>query len=166
MILAIECLAGCLIFGVVIILTLLKDKEFWLYEYPEPIQRRYIELHPDGKISEPEGFSLRVFLKKIAACLVFVVLLSDMVYLAGAGSFSEGCLFCYIIWFTVNLFDTLVLDLGLMVHWKKCRLEGTEDMDEEYKLLNRKSLIDGVYGCLIGIPVSLIVGGVIALVSR
>lgn len=163
MILAVECVIGCLIFGVVIILSLLKNKEFWLYEYPKPIQQRYIELHPDGKISEPEGFSLKVLFKKIAACLVFIVLLSGMVYLAGARRFLHGCLFCYIIWFAVNLFDTLVLDLGFMVHWKKCRLEGTEDMDEEYKLLNKKSLIDGVYGCLIGIPVSLIVGSMIAL---
>lgn len=165
MVLVIECLIGCLIFGAVIILSLLKNKEFWFYEYPEPIQQRYIELHPDGKISELEGFSLKVLIKKITACLVFIVLLSGMVYFAGAKSFLQGCLFCYIIWFTVNLFDTLVLDLGLMVHWKKCRLEGTENMDEEYKLLNKKSLIDGIYGCLIGIPVSLIVGGIIALVS-
>lgn len=165
MILAMECLIGCLIFGVVIILTLLRNKEFWIYEYPKPIQQRYIELHPDCKISEPEGFSLNVLVKKLAACLVFVVLLSGMVYLAGARNFTQGCMDCYIIWFAVNAFDTLVLDLGLMVHWKKCRLEGTEDMDEEYRLLNKKSLLDGAYGCLIGIPVSIIVGGVIALVG-
>lgn len=165
MILAVECLVGCLVFGAVILLTLMKNKEFWLNEYPKPVQQRYIELHPDCKFSEPEGFSLNVLCKKLAACLVFVVLLSGMVYWAGARNFSRGCLFCYIIWFVVNLFDTLVLDLGLMVHWKKCRLEGTEDMDEEYKLLNRKSLLDGIYGCLIGIPVALIVGGMIALVG-
>ncbi|MDO4189664.1 MAG: hypothetical protein Q4D29_11830 [Lachnospiraceae bacterium] len=163
MILAVECLSGCLIFGVTIILSLLKNKEFWLYEYPKPIQQRYIELHPDCEFSEPEGFSLKVLIKKIAACLIFIVLLSGMVYLAGARNFFQGGLFSYTIWFVVNLFDTMVLDLGFMVHWKKCRLEGTENMDAEYKLLNKKSLIDGVYGCLIGIPVSLIVGSMIAL---
>jgi len=36
-------------------------------------------------------------------------------------------------------FDTLVLDLGVMMHWKKCRLPGTEDMDEEYKMLTKKA---------------------------
>lgn len=165
MVLAIECLIGCLIFGVVIILSLLKNKEFWLYEYPKPIQQRYIDLHPDCKFSEPEEFSLKVLIKKLAASLVFAALLSGMVYLAGAENFKKGCLYCYIIWFAVNAFDTLFLDLGLMVHWKKCRLEGTEDMDEEYRLLNKKSLQDGIYGCLIGIPVSLAVGGIIALLS-
>ena len=32
----------------------------------------------------------------------------------------------------------MVLDLGFMVHWRKCRLPGTEDMDREYKLLTKK----------------------------
>lgn len=65
-------------------------------------------------------------------------MLTGMVILAGAKSFMQGTLYCYCIWFVVNAFDTIVLDLGLMVHWKRCRLPGTEDMDKEYKLLTKK----------------------------
>lgn len=61
----------------------------------------------------------------------------------------------------VNVFNTMVLDLGFMVHWRKCRLPGTEDMDREYKLLTKKSLVDGLYGCIIGIPIALITGLII-----
>lgn len=69
-----------------------------------------------------------------------------------------------IIWFAVNAFDAIVIDLGVMMHWKKCRLPGTEDMDQEYKLLTKKSLVDGLYGCLIGIPIALLTGLVIFLI--
>ena len=57
---------------------------------------------------------------KLGACIVFLVLLIGMVYLASAKTFLQGTLYCYTIWIVVNAFETLVLDLGLMVHWKKC----------------------------------------------
>ena len=76
--------------------------------------------------------------------MIFLVLLVGMVFLAGAKTFMQGALYCYCIWSVVNVFDTMVLDLGFMVHWRKCRLPGTEDMDREYKLLTKKSLVDGL----------------------
>lgn len=164
MILAIECIAACILFGAFIILSVLRNKVSWINEYPEPVQKRYIELHPDSEIKEPEGLSPRVIARKLSACLIFLVLLVGMVYLAGAESFIQGTLFCYIIWFAVNAFDAIVIDLGVMMHWKKCRLPGTEDMDQEYKLLTKKSLVDGLYGCLIGIPIALLTGLVIFLI--
>lgn len=166
MILAVECVVGCILFGAFIILSVLKNQAAWINEYPEPVQKRYIELHPDSEIKEPEGLSPRVIVRKMTACLIFLVLLAGMVYLAGAKSFMQGALYCYCIWFVVDMFDTLVLDLGIMVHWKKCRLPGTEDMDEEYKMLTKKSLVDGLYGCIIGIPIALLTGLIIFLIGR
>lgn len=166
MILAVECVIGCILFGAFIILSVLKNQTAWINEYPEPIQKRYIELHSDSEIREPEGLSPRVVARKMSACLIFLVLLAGMVYLAGAKSFMQGALYCYCIWFMVDAFDTLVLDLGIMMHWKKCRLPGTEDMDEEYKMLTKKSLVDGLYGCIIGIPIALLTGLIIFLISR
>ena len=110
-------------------MSVLKNQTAWINEYPEPVQKRYIELHPDSEIREPEGLSPRVMVRKMTACLIFLVLLAGMVYLAGAKAFVQGALYCYCIWFVVDVFDTLVLDLGIMVHWKKFRLSGTEDMD-------------------------------------
>lgn len=164
MILAIECTIGCVLFGLFIILSVLKNQTAWFNEYPEVIQKRYIELHGDFTIKEPEGVSKRVIIKKAAGCMFLIVLLTGMVYIAGARTFFQGLLFCCCIWFSVNIFDTFFIDLGVMIHWKKCRLPGTEDMDEEYKLLTKKSIMDGVYGCFIGIFVSLIVGGIIFLI--
>ena len=166
MILAIECVVSCVLFGAFIILSVLKNQTEWINEYPEPVQKRYIELHPNSEIKEPEGLSPRVIIKKLFACLTFLILLVGMVYLAGAKSFMQGVLYCYCIWFVVNVFDTIVIDLGLMVHWKKCRLPGTEDMDKEYKLLTKKSLIDGLYGCIIGIPIALFTGLILFLICK
>lgn len=166
MVLAVECVIGCILFGTFIVISVLKNQAAWINEYPEPVQKRYIELHPDFEIREPEGLSPRVIVRKMTACLVFLILLSGMVYLAGAKSFMQGVLYCYCIWFVVNAFDTIVLDLGLMMHWKKCRLPGTEDMDEAYKLLKKKSLADGLYGCIIGIPIALLTGLIIFLTSK
>lgn len=164
MILAIECVVACVLFGTFIILSVLKNKESWINEYPEPVQMRYIELHPDSEIKKTEGLSPRVIARKLFACFIFLVLLVGMACLAGAESFTQGTLFCYTIWFVVNVFDAIVIDLGVMVHWKKCRLPGTEDMDQEYKLLTKKSLIDGLCGCLIGIPIALLTRLVIFLI--
>ena len=41
-----------------------------------------------------------------------------------------------------------------------------EYMDAEYKLLNKKSLLDGIAGCLIGIPIALLTGLVISLICK
>lgn len=113
MILAIECVVGCILFGAFIILSVLKNQKAWINEYPEAVQKRYIDLHPESEIKEPEGLSPRVIIKKLIACLIFLVLLAGMVFLAGAKSFMQGVLYCYCIWFVVNVFDTIVLDLGL-----------------------------------------------------
>lgn len=158
MILVMECVVSCLLFGIFIILSVLKNQTAWINEYPELVQKRYIELHPDCEITEPEGLTPRVMIRKGIACILFLILLVGMIYFAGAKSFTQGALYCYCIWFVVNAFDTIVIDLGVMMHWKKCRLPGTEDMDEEYKRLTKKSLMDGVYGCMIGIPIALFAG--------
>lgn len=158
MILWIECLIGCVLFGSFILISVLKNPLSWIQEYPEPVQKRYIELHPESSISKVQGLTPKVILLKVLVCLVFVGLLTGMIYITGDKEFLPAFRDCYLLWFVVNAFDTFVIDFGVMVHWKKCRLPGTEDMDEAYKLLNKKSLLDGLYGCLIGIPVSILVG--------
>lgn len=166
MILAVECVIGCILFGTFIILSVLKNQAAWINEYPESVQKRFIELHPDCTITEPEGLSPRVIARKMTVCLIFLLLLVGMVYFAGAESFLRGVLYGYCIWFVVNVFDTLVLDLGFMMHWRKCRLPGTEDMDKEYKLLAKKSLVDGLVGFIIGIPIALLTGLLIFWIGK
>ena len=164
MVLFIECIIGCLIFGIGIVGSVLKNKVFWLQEYAPAVQQKFLSLHPEYMPIDKKESVLKLIIKKTIACVLFIVLLSFMVYIAGARDFTKGFLYCYIIWFVVNLFDVVVLDIGILAHWKKCRLPGTEDMDEEYKSNHRKSIADGVAGMVIGVVVALIVGCLIMLI--
>lgn len=163
MILFIECIIGCLLFVAGIVGSVLKNKVFWLQEYAPTVQQRFLELHPEHKVSSKSESKIGLIIKKTVACIFFVALLSVMVYIAGARDFKTGFCYCYIIWFVVNLFDVVVLDIGILAHWKKCRLPGTEDMDEEYKSNYRKSIVDGFAGIVIGLVVALVVGWIMML---
>ena len=165
MILFIECIISCLIFGAAIIGSVLLNKESWLHEYAPEVQQRYLEKNPQYKSENKTKPTAALIIAKVIVSIVFAVLLSGFAYIAGARSFGMGFLFSYIIWFIVNLFDVIVLDIWILAHWKKARLPGTEDMDEAYASNKGKSIRDGLYGLLIGIPVSCLCGLLIMLVS-
>lgn len=163
MILFIECIIGCVVFGAIIIGSLLVNKVFWLQEYAPAVQERFLTMHPEYRSSDKKEKVISIMFKKTSACVLLSLVLLFMVYLAGADGFVEGFWYCYTIWFIVNWFDVFVLDIGILANWKKCRLPGTEDMDEEYRSNNRKSIIDGFIGMAIGLIVALIVGGLVEL---
>lgn len=164
MILLVECIIVSLLFGLGIVGSVLKNKTFWLQEYAPTVQERYLELYPESKVSNEKEKLIVIVIKKIIVCLIFTAILTGLVYIAGARNFMEGFLKCYIIWFVVNWFDVFVLDIGILAHWKKARLPGTEDMDKEYQSNHRKSIIDGFYGMVIGIVVAALVGILISLI--
>lgn len=166
MILLYECIICCVIFGIAIVGSVLLKKEFWLQDYAPAVQERYKELHPDYKPTEKKREIVNLVVKKILVCIIFIGILLFMVWLAGAKNFLTGFLYCYIIWFAVNLFDVVVLDIGILAHWKKVRLPGTEYMDQEYRSNYKKCVIDGFYGMVIGLVVSVIVGGLVVLFTR
>ena len=159
MILFIECIIACVIFGVGIVGLVLANKEFWLQEYAPAVQEKFLSLHPEYKVNDKKDSLLRLIVKKVTGCLLFVAVLTLMVYISGARNFINGFVNCYIIWFVVNWFDVFVLDMCILANWKKCRLPGTEYMDKEYRSNNRKSVIDGLFGMVIGLVVALVVGG-------
>ena len=163
MILFFECIISCVLFGLGIVGSILVNKVFWLQEYAPSVQEKFFSLHPECKPADKRENVVGVIIKKIVACLVFVLILLLMVYIAGAKGFSAGFLYCYIIWLVVDWFDVFVLDIGILANWKKVRLPGTEDMDKEYASNNRKSIMDGFIGMAIGLMIAVIVGGLAAL---
>lgn len=164
MVLAIECIAACLIFGVAIVGSILVNKEAWLHEYAPEVQKRFIEKNPDYVPKEKAKQTISLVIVKCIVCLIFLAILSALVYLAGARDFVTAAAYSYIIWFVVNLFDVIVLDIGILAHWKKVRLPGTEDMDKEYASNAWKSIKDGFFGVIIGIPICCICGLIIMLI--
>lgn len=162
MILLAECIIGCILFGITIVVSVLKNKLFWLHEYAPSVQEKFLSLHPEYRPANKKENIVNILIKKIIVMLIFIILLLFMVYIAGARNFTDGFYYCCIIWFSVDCFDVIVLDLGILANWKKVRLPGTEDMDKEYRSNIRKSIIDGLIGMLIGVVTAIIVGGIIA----
>lgn len=166
MILIIECVVACVIFGIAIVGSVLHNKTAWLHEYAPAVQQRFIEKNPDYTPKEKTKQTVSLILAKLFVCLLFTALLTAMVYLAGARNFLTGAIYSYIIWSVVNIFDAIVLDIGVFAKWKKVRLPGTEDMDKEYASNAWKSIKDGFFGILIGLPVACLCGVIIAIFAQ
>lgn len=165
MILIIECVVACVIFGVAIVGSVLHNKTAWLHEYAPAVQQRFIENNPDYKPKEKTKKTVSLIIVKMLVSLLFAVILSVMAYIAGARDFLFGAIYSYVIWSVVNIFDAFVLDMGVFAKWKKIRLPGTEDMDKEYASNAWKSIKDGLFGILIGLPVACLCGVIIVIVA-
>lgn len=144
MLLLIECVIACIIFTAVVLPAQYKDPMKYIMSYP-PAIRKKVESLPQYKnsIKRTEKGHIR---KKRIAVFVFIVLLSAVAYFSGAKNFQSAFLHVFILFFAVNLFDVIVLDIGVFCHSKKLRIAGTEEMDKEYKnyLFHVKGAIKGI----------------------
>lgn len=160
MILLGECILACFIFSLIFIIGTLKNKLSFFSKYAPAIQKKYLESHPEYEPPK-DKMTKGMVAAKTGMCLFFLLILTAMVYYAGARTFFQGMGYSYLIWTVVNIFDMIVLDMGVFMFWKKVRLPGTEDMDKEYRQNVIPSLKGGLYGIIIGIPVCLLCGALI-----
>ena len=140
MLLVIECMITCIIFAVIVLSTQYKDPVKYIMSYPPEIRKR-VESLPEYKNSIKRTEKKHI-LKKLIAVFVHV----------------------FILFLAVNLFDVIVLDIGVFCHSKKLRIAGTEDMDKEYKnyLFHVKG---GIKGIILGVVISLLSSCIIYIVS-
>lgn len=162
MLLAIECMIACMIFAVIVLASQYKAPVKYIMSYPPEIRKR-VESLPEYKNSIMR-IEKRHILKKLIALFVCVALLSAVAYFSGAKNFQTAFIHVFILFLTVNLFDVIVLDIGVFCHSKKLRIVGTEDMDKEYKnyLFHVKG---GIKGIMLGSVISLLSASVIYIVS-
>ena len=158
MALLIECLAGIILFTIIILVAFpiaIKNPEYIAGDYPPAVLEKCIEL---GIITKREKrLSKGEIIKKLVALVLFVVLLAFIVNkFNGAQSFLDVFINSYIIWFVVTWYDALVIDCIFFCNVKRFRIPGTEDM-KEYK--DYWFHIKGsIRGSLIGIPACMLVG--------
>ena len=147
MLLVIECMITCIIFAVIVLSTQYKDPVKYIMSYPPEIRKR-VESLPEYKNS----------IKRTEK------LFSAVAYFSGAKTFQRAFLHVFILFLAVNLFDVIVLDIGVFCHSKKLRIAGTEDMDKEYKnyLFHVKG---GIKGIILGVVISLLSSCIIYIVS-
>jgi len=101
---------------------------------------------------------------KLISVLIFAIVLAVVAYYSGAKNFKSAYIHVFILFFVVNIYDMIVLDIGLFCHSKRTRIPGTEDMDKEYK--NPWHHIRGaVIGIIIGTVVALLSGAIVHIIG-
>jgi small-conductance mechanosensitive channel len=162
MILFVECVISCAVFTLIILPSLYKDPIKHIMSYPKEIRER-VENLPQYKdvIKVEEKRHLSV---KLIAVLIFAIVLAVVAYYSGAKNFKSAYIHVFILFFVVNIYDMIVLDIGLFCHSKRTRIPGTEDMDKEYK--NPWHHIRGaVIGIVIGTIVALLSGAIVHIIG-
>ncbi len=160
MILFIECIVCCVLLTLMILPFQYKDPINMIMSYPPAIIKRVEQLPQyQGKIKQRERAHIS---KKIFGVFLFVVVLAAVAYFSGCRDFISAFIHIFVIFFVVNVYDILVLDIGIFCHSQKLRIPGTEDMDKEYKdyLFHVKG---GIKGTVLGLFVALIAGGLVQL---
>lgn len=162
MILLIESIVFCIIFSLIVIPSVIKNKVAWISDYPPAIQERARKL---GIIPKEQKDRPCVFIaRKIIVTLICVaILVALLIFVNGVTTFKGAFISSYILWLAVAWYDAFVIDCLWFCHSKKVRIEGTEDMDKDYKdyLFHIKA---SVKGSVIGLVVSLIVASLVALI--
>ena len=162
MILAIQCVVACVIFTLIIIPRIYKEPIKYIMSYPPAIRKR-VEGLPQYNSTILKHEKKHVLVKIVAAFLI-VIVLSLVAYFSGARSFYSACFHVFMLFFTVNIYDMLVLDIGLFCHSKKLRLPGTEDMDKEYRN-PWFHVVGAIKGTAIGAVIALLSGCVTYIIS-
>ncbi|MGN9163145.1 hypothetical protein [Clostridium sulfidigenes] len=162
MILFVECVISCAVFTLIILPSLYKDPIKHIISYPKEIRER-VENLPQYK-DVIKGEKKRHLSIKIISVLFFAIVLAVVAYYSGAKNFKSAYIHVFILFFVVNIYDMIVLDIGLFCHSKRTRIPGTEDMDKEYK--NPWHHIRGaVIGIIIGTVVALLSGAIVHIIG-
>lgn len=156
-------LIACMIFAAMVLPTLYKDPIQYIMSYPPAIRKR-VESLPEYK-SSIQSTEKKHIAKKYITVFVYIILLSAVACFSGAQSFETAFVHVFILFLSVNLFDVIVLDIGVFCHSKKLRIAGTEDMDKDYKdyLFHVKG---AVLGMVLGTVISLLSACLVHIVSR
>lgn len=162
MILVIECIVACVIFTLIIIPRQYKNPVKYIMSYPPAIRQRVESLSQYKNTIHKE--EKRHMIVKIVAAFLIAIILSQVAYFSGAKSFSSAYFHVFILFFTVNIYDMIVLDIGLFCHSKKLRIPGTEDMDKEYRS-PWFHVVGATKGIAIGAVVALLSGGIVNIIS-
>ena len=162
MILLIECIIACMIFTLIIIPRQYIEPVKYIMSYPPKIRQR-VESLPQYKNTIHNEKKRHIIVKIVAAFLIAIIL-SLIAYFSDAKSFTSAYFHVFMLFFTVNIYDMLILDIGLFCHSKKLRIPGTEDMDKEYRN-PWFHVVGAIKGTVIGAVVSFLSGGIVYIIA-
>lgn len=162
MILFIESVILCVLYTLMILPPIYKDPLNMIMSYPPEIIKR-VESLPQyqDKIQKREKAHI---IKKILGIFLFVIVMTTIAYFSGCRNFGSTFVHIFILFFVVNLYDLFVLDWGIFCHSKRLRIQGTEDMEKEYK--DYFFHVKGAFiGTVLGVIVAFLSACLIELIS-
>ena len=129
----------------------------------KPCQTDRVESLPQyaGVIQKIERRHIAV---KISAVFLFAIVLGLTAYFSGAKTFNSAYVHVFMLFLAVNVYDVVVLDIGLFCHSKKLRIPGTEDMEQVYRD-PWFHVIGGLKGILIGAVTALLSACIVQILS-
>lgn len=161
MILFIECVVACAIFNAIITPSVMRNPLNHIMSYPKAIRTRVEGLSQYREVIHKT--EQKHILMKIVTCIISVVLLACVAYLSGAHTFTGVFIHVFVIFFAVNIYDLVVMDILIFCKSKRVRIPGTEDMVKEYES-PKHHMIGAIKGTVIGVVVALLSGGIVQFV--
>jgi hypothetical protein len=160
--LVIQSIIACGLFTLLIVPKLYKNPISMIMSYPPEIRER-VESLPDYQ-ENIQQIKHRHISAKIISAILIAIFLALVAYFSGAKDFSSAFSHIFVLFFVVNMYDLLVLDIGLFCHNKRVRIPGTEDMVLAYRnpVFHVKGAIKGI---VIGVVIALVSASVVFLIS-
>ena len=166
MVLAVEIIVCCLIFGIYRVIRIKRDPAYKISNMPEKLQKKVMHMRGYRNRNIRIMTDWEKFVKKLPALIFWTIALVILTSIAGATSFSTGFVFALLIWMAVLLFLELVVYCGWYAHTPKVWIKGTEDMAKK-TYTNYAHYIGLIpQRALMGIIVAIIVGLVIDVIPR
>jgi len=162
MVLFIQCVILCIIFTFLILPPQFKDPLSQITSYPPAIRER-VESLPQYKDCLKRTKEKNIA-RKIVGTIIATIALALLAYLSGNKTFASAFIHVFILFFVVNMYDLIVLDLLIFSNSKKLVIPGTEDMAGEYK--NPIHHIRGaIKGSIIGAVVAMLSASLVVLIN-
>lgn len=158
----VESIILCAVFTIIVLVPMSKDPIRQIMSYPVEIRRR-VESLPQYKDSIRQKETKHIWIKILTA-FACVFITSAIAYFSGAKTFKDAFLYVFFLFFVVNIYDLIVLDIVVFMHWKKLWIPGTEDMVREYHD-PRHHIIGAGKGTLIGLVIALLSAGLIRIIN-
>jgi len=162
MALLIQCIVLCVIFTFAILPSQFKNPLSQVASYPPAIRDRVASLPQYKDILDVT--KKKNIVRKIIGTLIAVVALAFLAFFSGKTTYIQAFVHVFILFFVVNMYDLIILDIIVFAYSKKVVIPGTEDMVKEYK--NPIHHIKGACkGIIIGIIAATLAAGIVVIID-
>lgn len=159
MIVFIESVIACVIFTGIVIIATRNRREAFVNDYPPVITEK---LRGMGMIAEKPPARKSDIIRKAVAIIIFAVIFAVVLrFVNGITEFVEGALTAYLLWFVVDWYDFIVIDVLCAPFDKFYRAANVSAFDRSavwfhFKGSVRGTIIGIVFAPLVGLAVMLL----------